>query len=263
MVSNQIQYVTDAFDAFEAATGMNVCVHCYNGRGPFQGDLALHSTPFCIAQKQIDVNACKRDDCCEIHEYVSPATHHFEKVCHGDVHEIVFPIFERSCFQAYLYVGQFLREARRGIDVPVLSQDEIDQIIDLGKMLRGFVADTIRRANENLIESSDRLHRIRLFIREHLQNNPGIADVARSLGLSESRTSHLIKELSGTTFQKLKDEERLGLTKELLVSTNASITWISHRCGFADPNYFSRHFRKAVGSTPTAYREAHSAHTNV
>lgn len=42
--------------------------------------------------------------------------------------------------------------------------------------------------------------------------------------------------------------------KELLLGTDLNITEIAEACGFADLFYFSRMFKKRVGSSPRAYR---------
>lgn len=42
---------------------------------------------------------------------------------------------------------------------------------------------------------------------------------------------------------------------ELLLHTEKSITDVANDCGFSDPLYFSRQFRKLVGFTPRLYRQ--------
>ena len=42
--------------------------------------------------------------------------------------------------------------------------------------------------------------------------------------------------------------------KELLSSTDYSMKEICTMCGYSDPNYFSRSFKKNVGVTPTEYK---------
>ena len=43
--------------------------------------------------------------------------------------------------------------------------------------------------------------------------------------------------------------------KELLTGTDLSMKEICSEIGYADPNYFSRSFKKNTGLTPTEYKE--------
>ena len=47
---------------------------------------------------------------------------------------------------------------------------------------------------------------------------------------------------------------RMEKAKELLNTTEYSMKEICSMCGYSDPNYFSRSFKKNVGVTPTEYK---------
>jgi AraC-like DNA-binding protein len=48
--------------------------------------------------------------------------------------------------------------------------------------------------------------------------------------------------------------ERMRRAASLLVSSGAAVTKVSHDCGFDDPNYFVKAFRKSYGASPTEFR---------
>ena len=48
---------------------------------------------------------------------------------------------------------------------------------------------------------------------------------------------------------------RMNKAKELLSSSNYSMKEICAMVGYADPNYFSRSFKKNIGVTPTEFKE--------
>ena len=48
---------------------------------------------------------------------------------------------------------------------------------------------------------------------------------------------------------------RVEKAKELLTTTEYSMKEICAMVGYADPNYFSRSFKKNVGVTPTEYKQ--------
>ena len=51
---------------------------------------------------------------------------------------------------------------------------------------------------------------------------------------------------------------RIEKAKELLTGSALSMKEICAACGYQDPNYFSRNFKKKVGLTPTEYKEKYA-----
>ena len=67
--------------------------------------------------------------------------------------------------------------------------------------------------------------------------------------------SKMFKESTGENFIEYLTNVRIEKAKELLNNTDYSMKEIGIMVGYADPNYFSRTFKKNVGVTPTEYRE--------
>ena len=51
---------------------------------------------------------------------------------------------------------------------------------------------------------------------------------------------------------------RLEASKELLTSSNLSVTQVASSVGFSSQSYFSQNFQKKVGMSPRQYRKLHS-----
>ena len=77
---------------------------------------------------------------------------------------------------------------------------------------------------------------------------------ARAAGLSVTRFSHLFKETTGKTPQQFSEEARLAHASFLLRESTLTVGEIAGQCGFADPLYFSRRFRRRFGHPPTRHR---------
>lgn len=77
---------------------------------------------------------------------------------------------------------------------------------------------------------------------------------ARAVGLSVTRFSHLFKETTGKTPQRFSEEARLAHASFLLRESTLTVGEIAAQCGFADPLYFSRRFRRRFGHPPTRHR---------
>ena len=54
--------------------------------------------------------------------------------------------------------------------------------------------------------------------------------------------------------QNYRLEKAYGM---LINDKEQNVSEIAYRCGFTDPKYFSRCFKKAEGCTPTEFRERH------
>ncbi|HAU38827.1 MAG TPA: AraC family transcriptional regulator, partial [Phycisphaerales bacterium] len=95
---------------------------------------------------------------------------------------------------------------------------------------------------------------IRRFLELHAPRVIGLADLARVLHLSPSRASHLVRELTGSTFQDLLVAERLRKAQALLRSTDLTVAEVGRLVGIDNECYFSRLFRARLGVPPSAYR---------
>jgi len=81
-----------------------------------------------------------------------------------------------------------------------------------------------------------------------------IAAVADYVCLSPSRLFHLFRQQMGMTMLQWRDEQRMTLAKELLLTTQLSIANVAYHVGFDDQLYFSRVFKKYSGVSPVQYR---------
>jgi AraC-like DNA-binding protein len=64
-------------------------------------------------------------------------------------------------------------------------------------------------------------------------------------------------EEEGITFEQLKDEVRLAVSRELLARTDIAVSDVAATLGYATPSAFVRAFRRWTGSSPSAWRKAH------
>ena len=91
------------------------------------------------------------------------------------------------------------------------------------------------------------------FVGENYDRQMTLESTASSLGISPNRLSRLFSEETGTGFSDYLIEYRIDKAKELLMIPGASIKHVSISCGYPDPNYFSRLFKKVTGLTPSTF----------
>lgn len=93
------------------------------------------------------------------------------------------------------------------------------------------------------------------FIEENFSNDVSLNEVSEELNISSYYFSKLFKDETGEGFVEYLTRRRIDKAKEMLKDPEKSIKEIGCECGYADPNYFSRIFKKSTGMTPTEYKE--------
>lgn len=97
----------------------------------------------------------------------------------------------------------------------------------------------------------DMISRARLRIREALESNLTIQQVAEDLGVSYSNFRKLFKEFTGLSPATYQQELRLMRAKELLSTTELTVKEIAYRLNFESPDYFSAKFKAKMGCKPS------------
>lgn len=97
--------------------------------------------------------------------------------------------------------------------------------------------------------------RAKEYIKTNYSKSITLEDVAREINVSPQYLSKLFKEETGENFIDYLTGIRIRIAKSLLEGDEMSIKEICYSIGYSDPNYFSRIFKKIVGSTPTEYKD--------
>ena len=108
------------------------------------------------------------------------------------------------------------------------------------------------------LDSRDFVSRVTAYIEEHLTESFTLDSLARRACLSKSQFCRRFKAAAGTTVWTYLTLQKLEKAKKLLAETSLDIDEIAGDCGFRDPSYFTRQFRKYFQETPVDYRRKHS-----
>lgn len=87
---------------------------------------------------------------------------------------------------------------------------------------------------------------------------PTLRDVALLLNSSPATLKRQLQR-EGTSYGFLKNKDRFGRVKRLLVDTDLSLRAIANQVGYSDASNLSKAFRSRFGTTPKQFRER--AHT--
>ncbi len=93
------------------------------------------------------------------------------------------------------------------------------------------------------------------YIHEHYGEPIGRDDFARYVGVSEGYLSRSFNQETGLSLIHYLTRYRVQQAKQLLLTTDKTITEIAMEVGFSDSNYFSRVFRQEAGVSPVTFRQ--------
>lgn len=113
-------------------------------------------------------------------------------------------------------------------------------------------------ANKKEESSANTIAKAMEYIKGNYQKELSLDEVSKEVNISPYYFSKLFKEESGVNFVEYVTSLRMDRAKELLLQSDKSMKEICAEIGYADPNYFSRTFKKNVGLTPTEFKEKHS-----
>lgn len=118
-------------------------------------------------------------------------------------------------------------------------------------LIRNYASDSLTdKLSEKRQKNLDRLSQVLSYITEHYAEHITNRELAAMMHLSEDRFGHLFRKNVGMAPQQYVTETRLEKAKELIQSSDFTITEISRIVGFQDYNHFGRQFQKRYGCTP-------------
>jgi AraC family transcriptional activator of pobA len=108
--------------------------------------------------------------------------------------------------------------------------------------------------------SNDTLTKMEEVLNSYFENGndhlPTVQNIADELNLSPTYLSDLLKNLTGLTAQQHIHEKLIEKAKELLSTTNLSVSEIAYQLGFEFPQSFNKLFKKKTDLTPLKYKQS-------
>ncbi len=268
-------------ESFEKLLGCHVCVHEYPGElRKFAGCIHFHSNIFCenVKTKKGNGQTCLESDYRLLKNRMDASRIPFLKICHAGYIEGVCPIFINDTHIATAFAGPYTLKpssSRPGCDLiedpfykkdkdnnrishkmpPVADARFLEHLLNmlelLGNAMENFLQKSIQSGDPGWQDPKTRI----LFFFEHdFRKDIYLEDLAKFLGVGTSRASQLLRIHFRSNFPKMLNERRMEHSKRMLADTDMKVSSISEECGYSDPAYFFRLFRKINGTTPDGFR---------
>lgn len=98
-----------------------------------------------------------------------------------------------------------------------------------------------------------RLETIFQFVNENYKEQISIVNVAKHVGLTQNSFCRFFKKMTQNTFIRFVNEFRIGKAVEIFNEKKIPVSEVMYMCGFSDPSYFTKQFKKYYGVTPSNY----------
>ena len=262
-INRYISYLNDS--------GFYVTVHGKGISGLLEHN--IHRNPFCSLVKTAD-DAWQKCQSCQQKVYKEHSRGQLFGMCYAGLEEYVFFVNEKT----FISISGYAIDKKRAIprihslcDEFLIDQSEllkiyhnnliykpedperlatlITPLCHMLFLLQIFISDTPQSSSGRALFDS-----ILGFVQRNFMQNIEIKDISKACACSESTVSHLFTEYTGVSAKKYINDLRIEQAKQLLSTSDLPIGTIAQMCGFVNINYFPTAFKKAVGTSPTAYR---------
>ena len=140
------------------------------------------------------------------------------------------------------------------------ADDFLEKPVDIDRLIAAVEKhlESAGQENETGLSGIERkISRVKRYLERNWLKKVSLEDAAAAVSLSPKYLSRVFKEVAKTGFVEYKLKVKTGKAKEFLAETGATISDISDRLGFMNPESFMRIFKKTTGLTPTEYRKKH------
>ncbi len=103
--------------------------------------------------------------------------------------------------------------------------------------------------------SLERISKVYQYINDHYAEEIRSETMANELGLTPNSFCRMFKASTNRGFINFLNEFRVKKAQECFEHQDQTIAEVMYQCGFNDPSYFSRQFKKYCGMPPSAYMD--------
>lgn len=138
---------------------------------------------------------------------------------------------------------------RNSKDLTALSKICYEFLLDLSEAISPS-ADYMKATN------NESLKMMIVYMEDHYQEVISLYDLAEYVNISRSYVSDIFKKEMNQTVVEYLNNYRIAMAR-IMLEENPEIkaAEIGKHCGFENPSYFSKVFKKIVGLTPIEYRQ--------
>ncbi|WNR45340.1 response regulator [Paenibacillus roseipurpureus] len=184
-----------------------------------------------------------------IHCYAGVTPNHFVQVCY-DIGLLMCRTFSEKLSDAATVdsLTNLLERLKRG------EQLNQPQLIEVLKQVVVEGCRWLQAQKEE--EASSVITRAIQYMKDNLDKNVTVNELAKHVYLSASYFANLFKKVTGTTLIHYMTGLRIERAKEMLLN-DSQVQEVALSLGYEDRSYFTDVFKKYTGMTPTDFKQAY------
>lgn len=146
--------------------------------------------------------------------------------------------------EAYVLSDQFINSVEECSVIEQVNQLEYAALIEMSNQVSQFLD---RHYSRNIIEAMQ-------AIRSNLKDRISLSVIASMINVTSAYLSERFKKETGKTISRYMVEEKIKESVFYLKNSNYSIAEIADMYGFANPSYYTKHFRQIFSLTPSGFK---------
>lgn len=196
--------------------------------------------------------------------------------CHAGLVETITPVFYNEQIIAYMQTGQFIDKenvysTKEKVAIcekeysflsgeilnlygalPIVSKEKLNALESIMNVLiKSLWENDFIKLNRSALSL-----KIEKYLLDNIQTKISLKDVCERFYLSKNAVYHIFYQEFNTSFLEHLLKLRLEKAQRLLKDNkDLSVYEVSASCGFIDPNYFVRVFKKRLGITPLKFKK--------
>ncbi|WP_422350461.1 helix-turn-helix domain-containing protein [Flagellimonas sp.] len=107
--------------------------------------------------------------------------------------------------------------------------------------------------NEFKSDEIKRLEHVFEYVNTSYHKEISVPEISAQLGFTPNSFSRFFRKMTQRRFLDFVNEYRITKAVELFNEDNSTIAEVMYQCGFTDPSYFSKQFRRYQGLSPSVY----------
>jgi AraC-like DNA-binding protein len=125
----------------------------------------------------------------------------------------------------------------------------------LTRMILIMVLRIVSADDEKYLKNNESFFKAKAYVDQHFLQIDKIESLCNDVYISKFYLTHLFKKYLGKTPLQYIIRKKIDMAKILLIKSDTSIQDVAAHCGYKDPNYFCKLFKKHEGVTAVEYRK--------
>ena len=153
------------------------------------------------------------------------------------------------------HTAQLIRKEQQVFGAEQLIQNYLEELL-IALIREGGNTPSLEQPSPFNDDTNSRLAAICDYLERNVEGRVTFQELCRQFSVSESSMKKIFREGIGSGAMDFYNRCKIDRAKKMIREKEENFTEIADRLGYNSVQYFSRHFKKATGMTPSQYAES-------